>query len=641
MARFSIVSLMRTNNYGDLGGFMKRWQNKKQKLMLGGLLLLLMASSVPWNHSLDIELGSANLSALARPKGFNIKDFKEDFVPLKKTRLTTAKKKVIPTDDEDLDQESSVIGEETLKRNIKIGRKNLKATYEKSAKDSARTLVTLATQDDTEAQGSCAYCGTFEIDRPLKRNLDTIQLMNEDIRKYFATKDKKIKARTVEVADGDDEDYVKILHHKLSKVDSDLSDLEDKEDDIDPIKEKCKSITSKDRYTLCAMNKLALLANIRGDKAYDSTQLKELFEKHIFRNLKNQLEDRVDSIRRDDAKINLVNLIEKLDEKNSNGLRSVLTKMEIIPHKIEAMEIANLKHEADLISKTNPSRALVLLNEFNWRRANFLQSINADIIDSADAYENLVSDDFSRPSAMNQFYENFMNPLSPMTSALFSEDPYTTLRGLQQNSNIDSPGQTNFAFRSARDQMGRNSNTTFNQSRSNFPTRGSSSRSFPSGPGYDSRFANNGQNGNIGQNGFPQSFNNGNGGFNNAGLQNSGFNNIGLQSRFGSPVTNPNFAYNAGPGYRGYGPQNAMVPNAQPFANRFPQQGYVGNGPGMGAPVLNGANYYPGYVNPQGNPFAYRPTNGGFVYQTNFNQNMSYGPQGMNQGINGGARPRF
>lgn len=601
---------------------MKRWRSQNERIMIGGLFLLLLASSFPWTGGNSLELGSANLSTMKKPDGITIDenddlfqsvdksqddDDSESDRPSKKKKLKT-KKKVTEVDDEEESDDS------VIRRQFKVGEKVLEATYEASEEDDSKTLVTLAPRNETEGQ-TCVECKTYEVNHPLEDgNITNIRAINLAIKDSLKAKKKK---------------KIELVHsshsrkNKLVEIDDDNSDHSEQDVTEDPIKKACRNKKGKDSYTLCAMKELGRIANISGDEAYDASEIQDLFEKHIFKNLQSQLKDGTNANRQDDAKIAISNLIEKLDDSNSDGLRTVLTKLKQIPLIIEAQKLANLERESKALAKTNPARALRSLNEFNMRRWNFERTLGEDMYDTALTYENLVGDNFSRDRAMSQFYDSFVDPITPYHDALWSNDPFNSMRGLQTQNNYGSP-INNPALRGARDQ-GRGGFPPIGQNGRNFPSRGTNNRSLPQGPGFNRGSQNN--------NGFA--------------------NNSGLPSRFGAPTSNPGYN-NSGYAPNRFGAPNVLAPynqsaanNGRPYGSTSP--GFMGNnGPGgVRTPVLNGANYYSGYNNCYGNPFAYRQGgNGTFSYQggcaPNGNINpypqtsMPYGAPGMSA-----ARPRF
>lgn len=596
---------------------MKRWQSKSEKKLIGGLLLLLAVTTLHWNNSSNLESGSANLSTTKKPEVTEIAEDDDLFKPVDSSQKEDEegndssessktsskknvrdKKKVTVTDEEEETDDSSI------RRQFEVGNKVLEATYEVDEDDDSKTLVTLAPRNGLESD--CKECRTYQVDHPLNEgNLKNIKTINLAIKKTIAAEKKK--------------------HTKVSVASNDrrhvrIEDDEDTKKDQDPIKKACDSKRGNDSFTLCAMKELGRLANITGDDAYDASELQDLFEKHIFRGLQNQLKDKKSPSRQDDAKIAISNLIEKLDETNGDGLRSVLTKMKQIPLMVEANELASLERKSRDVSKSNPALAMRLLGEFNMRRWNFDRTLTEDMYDTAMSYESLVGDSLSREHAMSQFYENFVDPISPYHDALWSNDPFSSLRGIQGQNNFGT-GQ-NFANRGIRGGNGQSAFPPFGTN-GTFQRPGFNNRGLPPGNGTNSRFV-------------PPVNNNG------------GFNSAGIPSRFGQPTTNP-IANPMGFGPNRFGAPNVLAPYNQSTANYgrpygFSSPGYMGlNQPGVRPPVLNGNNYYSGYANPYGNPFAYRANpNGAFSYQATapngafYNPAMPYGTPGMSA-----ARPRF
>ncbi len=606
---------------------MKRWQSKNEKLLIGGLFLLLVASSFPWTNVTDLELGSANLSAMKKPEGITIDENDDIFEAVDKSKnedssesdsksskkKVRAKKKVSKEDylAEDESEESEESDDSSIHRKFEVGDKVLEATYETSEKDDSQTLVTLSPRNETEAQ-DCMECITYKVNHPLDggeiSNIRTINLAIKDAIKTAKKKKARVKLVTVS------------KYHKLADLD-DENDDETSEHEEDPIKKACKSKKGKDSYTLCAMKELGRIANITGDDAYDASEIQDLFEKHIFNNLQNQLKDKNNASRQDDAKIAISNLIEKLDDSNSDELRTGLTKLKLIPLVIEAQQLALKERESKALAKSNPVRALRVLNEFNMRRYNFERTLSEDMYDTALTYENLIGDNFSRDRAMLQFQDNFVDPINQYRDALWSSDPFNSMRNLQTQANMGSVG--NPALRGARDQMGRGG----------FPSRGGlNNRSLPPRAGTNSRFVGPGQNGRFVPSNNPNGYQ-------------SRFANNGISSRFSAPTTNSIYN-NMGYGPNRYGAPNVLAPYKQsainygrPYGPSSP--GYMGyGGPGIRTPVLNGANYYSGYSYPYSDPFAYRPgINGAFSYAPNGaypQAGMPYGAPGMSA-----ARPRF
>lgn len=561
---------------------MKRWQRKNEKLMVGGLFLVLVATSAPWLNTNALEVGTADLAATNKPSN-NSSDARvvihaqvaED---ISANETAATERTTSETSNAVVATEVANNDDQPIHAEIRVGNRILEATYESDDRDRNKTIVTLSQNGETEGQ-ACNECQAYRVTHPLNGgNLDNIKIINQALQARIK-EDQKVKRENPPVqARRRDErptrnSEVDDREPRREQPQSRPREMERRYED--PIVKQCGNKRSQDVFTLCAMKELGRLANIKGDDAFDAAELQELFDEHIARNLRKQLTASQNPGRRDDAKIATANLIEKLDESNSEGIRIALTKLLQLPTIVDAQEIVNLYREAKLSEKTNPSRSLRLMQEFNTRRLLYQQRLNEDINDTALAYENLVDDEaFTRDRAMSQLYDSYIDPLLPYRDALWSNDPSTAMNGLMNPLNqVDGT-----SMRGARSQGGANF----------FPPLGQQGQMNNGGRGY------NGVNPRGGNNsGFPPS----GGGFNSRfnGQQNNG----PMQGRF-APGTN-------------YGPG--------------------GNFNAMGGPVrpINGG------VGPMGN----MGFNGGYNYNPGFMGGMGMGGMGMGMGMGmgGGIRP--
>lgn len=576
---------------------MKRWQTKNDKLMISGLLLLLFAGTISpldWEH---LQTGHLNLSATSKPDGVYISTDNPE-IEVKEPKKAKPKKGKKSSKDREEDSSESAETDGTSDKNlyhsqIAVNDTVLEATYETSQLNDKVTIVHLSPIDQTEGT-DCTDCRTYIVTRPLNDgNYKNIAEINKLIQAQIK-KSQKAKKKTVEVI-GDVDTKQKPTTPSSKETapakrerDNSRSDIASDHDN-DPIELKCSNIRSDDRYTLCAMKELARVANISGDNAYGADELQDLFDKHIFRKLEAQLKDRRSASRREQASDAITDLLEKLDDSNSDNLRTTLTKLQQLPFVAEARQLGETWREMKSIERTNPQRALRLLGEFNNRRLLFQQHFNEGVYDMSLAYENLVDGDtFTREMAMNQLYSNFVDPVTSYRDALWSNDPVSALNGLQSGL-FDYNG--GYAMRGLRDQSGG----------SNFFPPLMNGNNGPSSRGFNQR-------------GFPQQ-GPGGGFYRNA--------NGPIQGRFG-PVS-PNGPYNNGfPGgvrpngavpplsYNGVGFNNGFYGNMGPYGgyNGFATPGYIGlSSPGIRQPLLNGANYGGGYCSSYGvglsNPYGY------------------------------------
>jgi hypothetical protein len=553
---------------------MKRWQTKNDRLLIGGLFLLIFAGSLPWTENGQYESGVANLSQQA-PKA---KETKGD-----KGEPKAAKKKIVVNTDD------------SVERDLTVDEKHHTVTYRPDKNNPKKTVVEIA-PDKTQTEGvsPCDYCGTIVVGHPFGKQESTIKLIDETVQKLIEQGEKEQPKKLV--AERKPEKTPE--KEKKEKADSKKGD---------PILAECKEIHSKDKFTFCAMDKLAELANITGNDSYDAEELERLFQKHIAVNLEKQLRDGKSPGRQQEAQNEITDLMAKLDEINSEGLVSKLTKMQTIPAYIEANNVAQLSTVLKTFDKDDP-RYLLLQQELMIRRSNLQQMLNNTYADTADAYSSIIdSDRFPAQRAYLDLYQNFAAPMSAISQAVWSDDPYNALKNLG-TPNITHQNMAAYnAQRGARDQMGR---TSFNNygpknygpNQNNFPNRGNNSRGLPQSNGPGSRFAGSGQDRfapSYQQPGFGP----------NRGYQQPGNYNTGVPPRFGAPGNAPTV----------FGTPNFMAPN-QPATvyNGYPygvaSPGYQG-GPGAAfrSPVINGGNYPgAGYSN------TYRPgLAGAYPYQTN------------------------
>lgn len=609
---------------------MKRWQSKNERIMVGGLMLVLMASSMASTSKWAINFESADLATTSAPKAerqtLNANQEESPQIPQQLTRRT------LPTADDSSSEASgseqqldsrSELGtpespEKPIKGQLNVNDRVFEATYKQDDKDQTKTLVTLEPTVETEGQ-ACVECKTYRVPKPLNGgNLENLQAINKVLKDKIKKdqQDNKEVAQQPRRSEAPDRNERGMRPRQLSQRNNERM--------VDPIEERCVNKRSRDAFTICAMKELGRLANIKGDEAFDASELQDLFEQHIYTNLKDQLKDRSNKGRQDEAKIAISNLIEKLDTPNSEGLRTALTKMKQVPLMLEVQDLAILEREARSLEKTNPTRAMRLLNEFNVRRYAFQQAYNEDLMDMTQAYENLIDDDsLTRERAMNLLYDNYVDPLAAYRDALWSNDPAGAL------SSLPNPGLSNSingGIRGARGGQGGGFFPPLNQSGTggNYYPNNMNSRGFPSpGGGFNSRFANGGNNfGPMNNTVGPGNF----GGMNSRfGAPNGGFNPGPVQPMNGY---NPNFGgMNNGPGYNpgfngGYGPIN----NGMGYGN-------YGYGPGMG--YTN-----PGYLGASGpgmRPPMYGPSFGGGFGGGGFCGNIGMGMGSPYGGYGGGC----
>ncbi|MEY4616149.1 MAG: hypothetical protein RJB66_1109 [Pseudomonadota bacterium] len=550
---------------------MKRWQSKNEKLMVGGLFLVLMASSLSSTHLWISDLGSTDLATtIANPEPSRDNQSNTDElndIPQTLTRRTLPAIEESAQSEGDAEERSETRNElvapnrdreKAIRGQLNVDERTFEATYKQDESDRSKTLVTLEPASETEGQ-ACIECKTYRVPRPLNGgNLENIQAINK------ALKDKLKKDKDT-VAERPQQNQPPQREDRRPRP-RDMNER-DQFRSVDVIEERCGNKRSRDFFTLCAMKEFGRIANIKGDDAPDASELQDIFEQHIYSNLRDQLKDRNNKGRQDEAKIAISNLIEKLDTPNSEGVRTALTKMKQIPMILEVQDLAVLEREARSLEKTNPSRAMRLLNEFNVRRNGFQQSYNEDMIDMAQAYENLVDDDsLTRERALNLLYDNYVDPLSAYKDALWSNDPAGALN------NLPNPGLSNAVnggLRGARGGQGGSNFPPLNQAggNNNGMNNNMNSRGYPqTGGGFNSRFNNGGNVSNPMNN-------------NNYGPSNMGPNNMnGMNSRFGAPNTGFNqggyqpMMNNYNPGMNGgYPPMNSGMP-----------MGNYGYGPGMG-----------------------------------------------------------
>jgi hypothetical protein len=215
---------------------------------------------------------------MKKPESLLINDYKRNNDELFEMESDEEERSSELADDELKDPDEDKVNT-PIRRKFKVGNKTLNATYKTAKNDRSKTIVTLSDpRETTEGQATCDECGSYEITRPLRNgNYETIQAINRSLEKQIhpvkkGSRREKVAGERRLLRRSED-------RRRLTLRDR---DFDDERQTKDPIDGKCGHISNDDRYTLCAMRELGTLAKIRGDRAWESEELQELFETHIF-----------------------------------------------------------------------------------------------------------------------------------------------------------------------------------------------------------------------------------------------------------------------------------------------------------------------------------------------------------------------
>jgi len=589
---------------------MKRWKTKNEKMLIGGLFLLLVLSSLPWVDRNQLFNGFSALSSEQVTTGEAVKLSNEKGIGVVTPPSANGEVAVTSKSAPNLAPKPEV--------SHKVG---MSLSHEKHLKEM------------NQAAESC--------------DPDKVICEKSFVNETTKTIDGAITPETkkVETKNPEPKTIVKVIYKKEKK--SKDKDDEDDYDSLDEVEKVCLSKKSgsgkehqrekeSESYTKCAMNKLMSLAKkLPKNSRPTGDEMKNLIEENVYHNLLNQIKEGLsEGASRDDQKLmdkahsQIESLIEKLTDSHYADARKKLSEIKRIAMNEQIKTTHKLLNDANRLASTGDFvGASMLLNEFQQSRIQMTSLLNTDLHRMRDVYNQMRGEDgFPLRVASSEFRELYYQPYNTVNTRLWNSNSVGDY-GNYQGSRLSRSGGFGSAYQP-----------------------GSGYRGGPQGGYYGRDNFNNGR-----------QYNNGNrppvpG-------QSGQWDTAGNFIRSGGPMVNgqqgPPFNQTA---YNGaYGP-NTLQGSNRPYAPNI--YGSANYGPNYGIngraqqPFINGGAWRPatpgisnptgfGYGNGYGTPNYYGPTYGNNNFYSGYSTapySAGWGP-GMQQGIYGQqqgiTRPRF
>lgn len=439
---------------------MRRWKTKSEKILMGGLLLLLVASSLPWSEQatnngfstisgheslrgesegMIVGESVAHLSAQERPHPGPKSDSKnkEKLPPPQQEKKTPERKGDVDKDNDKFI--GIVLGPEGKSYSVEADCSSNKDNQ--SCEFTARETQTEATSCD-----NCTY-------NAITGHYSTAGAVNRQAMLHHIGKE--IEA----IYKNQGKDKKDIVTKGSSKKPQKRDRRDDDYDDEDAIEKICSKKGYKNKksehYTSCAVKEMMRLATLSDkDERPTGDEMTDLIKDHVYETFLTQMKEgsgpeasREEKSQMRKADRDIERLIEKLGGSRYREARETLSEIKRFALDERAKNTAKILSEANsLAAMGDYVNAALLLNEFQKERTSMTGLLNADLSDMQTVYSNMIKENgFSRSNAMSEFKTLYYQPYNNVNSRLWSSNPTwdyssTTNRSLRSGGFV-APGQ--------------------------------------------------------------------------------------------------------------------------------------------------------------------------------------------------------